>query len=114
MIRTIAGLRTYLPNFIRDGLMDIGLYWSPAVLEHKLERIDLPGAVEEVWNCRTVSKGLGETEGGDRLFVASSKRWRGFFRLIPEVLYNPEDKRCPYTLIFDVKSWTPLKTSVRV
>ena len=56
--------------------------------------------------------GLGEGEQGDRLFVASGKRWRGFFLLIPEVLYTPEDKRCPYALIFDVKSWTPLKAKV--
>jgi hypothetical protein len=86
--------------------MDIGVHWSPAVLEHKLERRDRPGHVEEVWNCRRLPRGLAASASGDRLVIASSGRWLGFFRLIPEVLYNPRDPACPYALIFDAKSWT--------
>lgn len=86
--------------------MDIGVYWSAAVLEHKLERRDRPGRVEEVWNVRRCPQGMGQSPTGDRLVVASDKRWRGFFRLVPEVLFNPKDPSCPYALIFDAKSWT--------
>jgi len=92
--------------------MDIGIYWSPAVLEHKLERRHHRGRVEEVWNVRRLPDGLGDNPAGDRLFVASGRRWVGFFRLVPEVLYTATDPACPYTLIFDAKSWTPLERAV--
>lgn len=92
--------------------MDIGVYWSPSVLEHKLDRSDMPGRVEEVWNCRRLPQGLGKDPGGDRLFIASGGAWIGYFGLVPEVLYNPDDARCPYTLIFDAKSWTSLPGDV--
>ena len=91
--------------------MDIGVYWSPAVLAHKLERRDRPGRVEEVWNVRHCPKGMGES-AGDRLVVACDGRWRGCFRLVPEVLFNPRDPACPYALIFDAKSWTPLADAI--
>jgi hypothetical protein len=88
------------------------MYWSKAVLEHKLERFEDRGRVEEVYNLRSLPKGMGEANQADWLYIAYSKKWRGFFRLVPEVLYTPEDKRCPYALIFDVKSWTALTVSV--
>jgi len=86
--------------------MDVGVYWSAAVLEHKLERHGQPGTTEEVWNCRRLPRGLGSSQDRDRLFVASQGRWRGFFRLASEILYTPQDPACPYALIFDVNSWT--------
>lgn len=92
--------------------MDIGIYCSRAVLAHKLERRHHAGRVEEVWNCRHCPSGLGQSVGGDRLVVASDGRWRGFFRLIPEVLFTPADPSCPYALIFDAKSWTPITAAV--
>ena len=82
-------------------MVDIGMYWSAPVLRHKLERRG-----EEVWNCRRLPKGLGRGPQRDRLFIASEGRWVGFFRLVPEILYTPEDSSCPYALIFDVGSWT--------
>lgn len=94
------------------GHLDIGVYWSPAVLEHKLERADDPGRVEEVWNCKNLPIGLGRQRARDRLFIASGGAWAGYFRLVPEVLYNPADSRCPYTLIFDANSWTSLRASI--
>lgn len=92
--------------------MNIGVYWSAAVLEHKLERRHQQGTVEEVWNCAHLPKGLGLDTGGDRLVVASRGRWTGFFRLVPEVLFNPKDPGANYTLIFDAKSWTPFALSI--
>jgi hypothetical protein len=92
--------------------MDIGVYWSPAVLEHKLERADAPGRLEEVWNCHALPNSLGRDREGDRLFIASGAIWVGWFRLVPEVLYNPEDSRCPFSLIFDAKTWTSLRVSI--
>ena len=93
--------------------MNIGVYWSPAVLEHKLERRTHRGRAEEVWNVRRLPKGLGDNAAGDdRLFVASGRRWAGSFRLVPEILYTPTDPACPYALIFDAKSWTPIDGTV--
>lgn len=85
--------------------MDIGVYWSPAVLEHKLERHHLPGPHEEVWNCRHLPKGLGLDPSGDRLVIGSQRRWIAAFRLATDVLFNPDDPSCPYALIFDARSW---------
>lgn len=92
--------------------MDIGVYWAPAVLEHKLERRLSPPPVEEIWNCRRMPTGLGQSPTGDRLVIASDGRWIGYFRLVPEVLYTPADPACPYALIFDASSWTAVRTRV--
>ena len=94
--------------------MVIGVYWSPEVLDHKLEPLDQPGRgpIEGVWNCRHLPQGLGKDEVGDYMFVASQGFWRGCLRLVPEVLYSPEDPSCSYTLIFDVRSWKAVDTPV--
>ncbi|MBI4701222.1 MAG: hypothetical protein HY744_08705 [Deltaproteobacteria bacterium] len=92
--------------------MDIGVYWSAALLAHKLERREQRGCVQEVWNVRHCPKGMGESADGNRFVVASQGRWRGYFRLLPEVLFNPRDPACPYALIFDAKSWTPIAQSI--
>ncbi len=92
--------------------MDIGLYWAPAVLAHKLERRHLPAPVEEIWNCRRMPTGLGQTATGDRLVIACGGRWIGYFQLVPEVLYTPADPACPYAFIFDASTWTALRTGI--
>lgn len=79
------------------------MYWSAPVLKHKIEE-----GGEQVWNCRRLPKGLGASSQRDRLFIASQGRWVGHFLLVPEILFTPEDSSCPYALIFDVNSWTPL------
>jgi len=88
--------------------MDVGVCWSPAVLEHKLERRRGRGRSEEVWNCRRLPRGLDAAPDSNRLFVASRGRWVGFFRLVPEVPHFPDDRTCPWALIFDARSWTPI------
>jgi hypothetical protein len=92
--------------------VEIGVYWAPAVLEHKLERRHQPGPVEEVWNCRRLPTGLGRSQHGDRLLIASAKRWVGFVLLSPEVLYTPNDPACPYALIFDVTTWASIPITI--
>ena len=99
----LAGANPRRPS---DSSMDIGLYWSSAVLEHKLERGDREGRQEEVWNCRHLPRGLGQDPAGDRLVIGCQRRWIGAFRLASDVLFTPEDPAAPYALIFDVKSWT--------
>ena len=93
-------------------MVDIGVYWSPAVLEHKLERRDARGDPEEIWNCVRLPKGLDVDPDGNYLFVASARRWAGFFKLSPEVTYAPEDPRCPFGLLLRVKTWTTIDLEV--
>jgi hypothetical protein len=87
--------------------MDIGVWMAPAVLEHKLEA-RYERNKEAAWNVRSVPKGLGKPGVHDRLFVASAGVWCGYFTLEKEVLWSPEDKRAPITLLFDARSWTPV------
>lgn len=81
---------------------------SPEVLEHKLEA-QRERNTEAAWNVRSVPKGLGQPGLSDRLFVASEGAWIGYFVLSTEVLFSPEDKAVPWTLLFDTKTWTPIK-----
>jgi len=48
------------------------------------------------------------SSGPHRLFVASRGAWRGYFTLAPDALYNPEDNRTPYTILFDTRTWTTI------
>ena len=52
-------------------------------------------------------------EGPNYLFVAVDGIWQGYFTLADEIVWNPEDKRCPYSLVFDTRTWVdirPIKT----
>ena len=88
--------------------MDIGIYMSAEVLEHKLEA-QTERNTEEAWNVRSVPKGLGQPGQVDRLFVACNGAWRGYFVLSSEVLWAPEDTKVSWTLLFDTKTWIPIK-----
>src|SRR3990172_85114 len=78
---------------------------SRAVLREKLK---LKGErnPEAAWNLRRWPQGFGEDE--NRLFVASDEMWRGYFKLSPDALYNPNDEAVPYTILFDTRTWTPI------
>jgi hypothetical protein len=81
---------------------------SGAVLEHKLDAQDEKNP-EEAWNlARWPSHAfrLGET---NRLFVACDGAWRGYFVLSGEALYNPDDERTPFTILFDTRTWTEIR-----
>jgi len=39
--------------------------------------------------------------------------WQGYFTLEDEILWNSEEKRSPYSLLFDTRTWVdirPIKT----
>lgn len=87
--------------------MDIGVYWSRAVLEHKLERRHSRKRALEVWNCSSAPR--FDPGGRNRLFIACDGRWVGFLVLEPEPRLNIRDLRCPWSLVFDARSWTPIQ-----
>lgn len=86
--------------------MDIGVRMSPGVLEGKLDQATSPKP-EAAWNLARWPQGL-EPKGANRLFVASGHQWVGYFVLSPDALYLPEDKKTPYVLLFNTRSWTPI------
>jgi hypothetical protein len=92
--------------------MDIGVWMTGPVLEHKLEARDERNP-EQAWNIARWPSGLS-TEGPEenRLFIASEGAWRGYFVLAGEALYNPKDPRTPFTLLFDTRTWTPIHPPV--
>ena len=86
--------------------MDIGVWMNAEVLADKLEARDEPNS-EQAWNLNQWPSRLSEP-GPHRLFVASGGSWCGYFELSGDALYNPEDTRTPYTLLFDTRTWTPI------
>jgi len=83
--------------------MDMGVWMSRGVLAHKRDGEHRT----ETWNLRCVPQGLSERHQRlYRLFVAVEGHWRGFFRPLPGVMRNDLDPACPYTLVFDPRSWT--------
>ncbi len=51
--------------------------------------------------------------GGDpavenRLFVASGWQWQGYFIISKKMVFLPEDKKTPFVLLFDTRTWTPI------
>jgi len=87
--------------------MDIGIHTSWEVLEDKLEERASARRKELTWNLRRLPELSGE--GPHRLFVAVGGVWQGYFVLKDEILWSPEDTRCPYSLIFDPRSWVEIK-----
>lgn len=92
--------------------MHIGIHTRWEVLEDKLERREHPRSTKETWQLTRLPEKLSAA-GGNRLFVAVDGVWQGYFVLEDEILYSPEDRRAPYSLVFDTRSWVeirPLKT----
>lgn len=87
--------------------MDIGVWMSPAVLEHKLEAREEANH-EQAWNLTRWPRGGFAPDQPHRLFVASRGAWCGYFVLSGEALFNPDDERAPYTLLFDARTWTEI------
>jgi hypothetical protein len=87
--------------------VDIGIQMGWEALEDKLEERENPTRSEVTWNLILLPK-LDAT-GQNRLFVSVGGTWQGYFVLKNEVLFSPEDARCPYALIFDTKTWVEIK-----
>ena len=97
--------------------MDLGVWMSSGVLAHKQgdapERVPCSNAKRvlhgvQVWNVGPLPDAFGRGRPPRRLFVAVRGQWRGFFVLSGQVLFNAQDSACPYTLIFDPRTWTPI------
>lgn len=87
--------------------MDLGVAMSADVLEDKLEHARDGKGPQATWSTRRLPTRL--TPGWtNRLFVAVGGRWRGYFPLSGDLLWNPEDSAAPYALIFDATRWTPI------
>jgi len=88
--------------------MDIGVWMSKQILVHKLEARHEKNP-EQAWNLTKWPTRLSEP-GQNRLFVASDGKWRGYFKLSKDALYNPNDST-PYTLLYNTRTWTPITPS---
>ena len=87
--------------------MDLAVVMHQAVLADKLEDGRERGRAVATWNTRRVPTRL--TPGWtNRLFVASQGRWRGYFPLSGDIVWNPKDEAAPYALIVDPRRWTPI------
>jgi len=85
--------------------MDIGVWMSKQTLAHKLEARHEKNP-EQAWNLSKWPTQFSEP-GENRLFVAVEGKWRGYFKLSKDALYNPNDTT-PYTLLFDTRTWTTI------
>ena len=87
--------------------MVIGVCMSAKVLADKLQarKDDNP---EQAWNLSRWPTRFTE-EGENHLYVAVDGVWRGYFTLSREALYNPNDQSVPFTLLFDTRSWVPIR-----
>jgi hypothetical protein len=87
--------------------MNLAIVMPGEVLQDKLEEGRGRRRAMATWNTRRLPTRL--TPGWtNRLFVASQGRWRGYFPLSGDVLWNPKDDAAPYALIFDPRRWTPI------
>lgn len=89
-------------------MADIGIYTSGATLAHKLEQACDGKGKEAAWNMARLPLELGKGPGPDRIFFATDGCWRGYFILSKDALYLPEDEEKPYSLLFDVTTWTEI------
>ena len=78
--------------------MDIGVCMSKQTLAHKLEARHEKNP-EQAWNLSKWPTQFSEP-GENRLFVAVEGKWRGYFKLSKDALYNPNDSTL-FTLLFD-------------
>jgi hypothetical protein len=87
--------------------MDIGGWMRAEILADKLQARQEDNT-EQAWNLSRWPKGFTEEEE-HRLFVASEGAWRGYFVLSHEALFSSNDPSTPYTLLFDTRTWTPIR-----
>jgi hypothetical protein len=79
---------------------------SRATLNEKLSLRRQPNP-ETAWNLRNWPTGFTDGET-NRLFVAVELAWRGYFTFT-DALFNPRDHAVPYSILFNTKTWTPIR-----
>ena len=92
--------------------MHIGIHTRWEILEDKLEQREDRRRTTATWQITRLPEKLSK-EGPNYLFVAVDGTSQGYFTLKDEILFNPEDSRCPYSLVFDTRTWVeirPIKT----
>lgn len=89
-------------------MADIGVWMRPEVLAHKLKARQQAKPLQ-AWNMGRWPTRLSQP-GDHRLFVASDGAWRGYFKLSAHAIYSADDPTAPFTLLFDVRTWTPIET----
>ncbi len=94
--------------FFHGEPMNIGVCMSTEILADKLQARQEDNT-EQAWNLSRWPTGLTQ-DGEHRLFVASKGAWRGCFTLSREALFNPNDRSVPFTLLFDTRTWTPIRS----
>jgi hypothetical protein len=90
----------------------IGIHTRWEILEDKLDLRDHPRSTRGTWQLSRLPEKLSK-DGPNFLFVAVDGLWQGYFTLADDILWNPEDKRAPYSLVFDTRTWVdirPIKT----
>ena len=88
--------------------MHIGIHTRWEILEGKLEERENARRSTATWQLTRLPEKLSK-EGPNYLFVATDGAWRGYFTLANEILWNPEDTRAPYSLVFDTRTWVEIK-----
>lgn len=83
--------------------MDLGVWMSRAVWEHKHES----DREVEAWNLPDLPDNFITAQGGDRLYVAIGGYWRGYF-LLKSLCVNLKDRRAPFAISFLPASWTAI------
>lgn len=86
----------------------IGIHTGWDILEGKLEQREEAGGTTATWQLTRLPERLSK-QGPNYLFVAVDGAWRGYFTLQDEILWNTEDQRCPYSLVFDTRTWVEIK-----
>jgi hypothetical protein len=86
----------------------IGIHTRWEILEDKLEQRENPRRATATWQLTRLPEKLSG-EGPNYLFVAVDGIWQGYFTLTGEILWNPDDKRAPYSLVFDTRTWVDIK-----
>jgi hypothetical protein len=105
-IRTLPPSVVNVRRFENAGpAVNFGVWMSSGVLAHKR---DASAHAAQAWNMKALPDALSHSPDPHWLFVAMGGQWRGYFVLKPWVLRNPQDRACPWTVVFDATSWTTI------
>ncbi len=87
--------------------MHIGVHTNYDVLENKFRLHEGPRSQVVTLSIASLPEELSTNEE-NRLFVAVSEKWIGYFVLEDELRPNPDDPARPYSLVFDTVTWVQI------